>query len=447
VSLRVKIVIALVLLACFATIAIGAASYVSTSRELHGQIDQSLADAANGMLHETRPGGPSVFVVPLDQTQSTRPRNLEQVLVQAIDGTGNITASPPSGALPVDDSDRAMAQNDDQGAASWREVSIDGEPFRMVTIAGGGGQGAVQLARSLAEVESVLDSILHRTLLATALVTLLAIAIGWFVARQITKRITRLTGAAEEVAATGRLDVAVPVDGNDEAGRLGAAFNEMLAALATSKDAQQRLVQDAGHELRTPLTSLRTNVSVLRRYDSLPPDSRARLVDDLDGESRELTTLVNELVELATDRRIDEPVDDVALGTLVDQAAERVRRRTSRTIDVSRDDTIVRGRPGALARAISNMIENAAKFSDAGPIEVEQRAGRVEVRDRGPGIADADLPHVFDRFYRAADARSRPGSGLGLAIVRDVAEAHGGRVFASGREGGGACVGFEIPSE
>ena len=123
----------------------------------------------------------------------------------------------------------------------------------------------------------------------------------------MTRRLARLTGVAEEVAATGRLDVPVPVGGSDEAGRLGTAFNEMLTALGRSRDAQQRLVQDAGHELRTPLTSLRTNVSVLRRHETLAPETRTRVIDDLDAETRELTGLVNELVELATDARDDEP--------------------------------------------------------------------------------------------------------------------------------------------
>jgi two-component system sensor histidine kinase MprB len=241
----------------------------------------------------------------------------------------------------------------------------------------------------------------------------------------------------------------VPVDGTDEAGRLGAAFNEMLAALARSKDDQQRLVQDASHELRTPLTSLRTNISVLRRHDRLAPDTMAKVLDDLDGEARELTDLTNELVELATDRRSDEPPSELSLGVLAERVAARAARRTGRRVVVDADAAVVTGRPLMLERAITNLVDNAAKFDEGGeaPIEVVVRQGTVEVLDRGPGIAPADLPHLFDRFYRASAARSCPGSGLGLAIVKGVAEVHAGSVFAAQRPGGGAVVGFKVPAE
>jgi two-component system, OmpR family, sensor histidine kinase MprB len=117
-------------------------------------------------------------------------------------------------------------------------------------------------------------------------------------------------------------------------------------------------------------------------------------------------------------------------------------------VTVQRDETVVSGRAAAIERAVGNLVDNALKFDDEStePVEVVQRGGRVEVRDRGPGIAAADLPHVFDRFYRATAARSRPGSGLGLAIVADVAERHGGSVFADARDGGGAVIGFTLPA-
>ena len=186
---------------------------------------------------------------------------------------------------------------------------------------------------------------------------------------------------------------------------------------------------------------------MLQRYDSLRAEDRDRLISDLGSETQELTTLVNELVDLATDRRGDEPDEEVALGPMIERVADRARRRTGRQIDVALDDSVVIGRPQALERAITNLIDNAAKFSagSGGPIEISLRAGRVEVSDRGPGIAPEDLPRVFDRFYRAVDARSRPGSGLGLAIVSDVATTHGGATFASARAGGGATVGFAVP--
>ncbi|MEP7113909.1 MAG: HAMP domain-containing sensor histidine kinase, partial [Ilumatobacteraceae bacterium] len=211
------------------------------------------------------------------------------------------------------------------------------------------------------------------------------------------------------------------------------------------RDQQQQLVQDAGHELRTPLTSLRTNVAVLRRMEDLAPEARRQLVDDLDSETKELTSLVNELVELATDRRDDEPAQECNLEVLCQQAATRVRRRTGREITVLGDSSLVSCRPAAIDRAIVNLIDNAAKFSADGVIEVEVSDGRLAVSDRGPGIPTDDLAHIFDRFYRSVASRSLPGSGLGLAIVRDIVESHGGTVFAEPRDGDGTTVGFTLP--
>ena len=212
-----------------------------------------------------------------------------------------------------------------------RDVTIDGEAYRMLTVPVEG-VGAVQIARSARETERALDVIRTRTWLSVALVIAAAAIAGWLIGRQVTRRLVRLTQAADDVASTGRLDVEVPVSGSDETGRLGLAFNGMLGALARSRDQQHQLVQDAGHELRTPLTSLRTNVAVLRRLESLAPEARQQLVDDLDSETKELTALVNELVELATDRRDDEPAQECDLTVLTEQAAARVRRRTGREV-------------------------------------------------------------------------------------------------------------------
>ncbi len=203
-------------------------------------------------------------------------------------------------------------------------------------------------------------------------------------------------------------------------------------------------MQDAAHELRTPLTSLRTNASVLRRFGELGPDARARLLDDVDGESRELTHLVDELVELATRRYEEEPAEPVDLDEVVGRAAERVGRRSGREISAVTEPVRVLGRAKGLERAVTNLLENAVKFDATGPVEVVQRGGRIEVLDRGPGIGDEDRVRVFDRFYRADTARGLPGSGLGLAIVRQVALAHGGTVTATARPGGGAVVGFTV---
>ncbi len=452
-SLRLKLAIAMIALAVGSAVAVGSASYFSTGNQLRSQIDQSLNDAAKrvidvpgGQPPELFPGGRGPFD-PIngqdDQGEGGRPDNFRgftQIFFQviAVDGT----ATPLSSVqLPVNDAELQLAAG--EGTRSLRrDVTIDGERFRMLTV--GSGNGAWQLARSLDETDRVLGSILNRTLIIVVVLAALALLLGVVIAQQVTRRLVRLTHAAARVADSGDLDVEVPVDGKDETGRLGQAFNGMLASLARSKRSQHHLVQDAGHELRTPLTSLRTNVSVMQRYEELSPNSRQRLLADVESETRELTALVNELVELATDRRDQEVPTTVEIGPIADGVADRARRRTDRHVTVIADDRSVVVRPLALERAISNLIENALKFSE-GPVDVVVSGGRVEVRDRGPGIADDDQARVFDRFYRADAARSQPGSGLGLAIVRDMAESHGGTVFAANRDGGGATIGFQLP--
>jgi two-component system sensor histidine kinase MprB len=444
VTLRTKLVAALAMLAAAATVTIGVFSYTATANQLQRQIDRSLDDTANRALH-TPPdrvlGGPDP-----DGDQRLGGSRYDLVRVQLLGPDGRQYVSDTTIVLPASAREKEIATASLTGVAVRRTVTIKGQQYRMSTVSYGGGRGAVQVARSLAENQHVLGSLRDRILLAAGLVVVIGGLLGWLIARQVTRRLIRLTNTAEEVAQTGRLDVAVPVQGADEAGRLGVAFNEMLAALARSKEDQQRLVQDAGHELRTPLTSLRTNMSVLRRHE-LAPDARTQVLDDLESETRELTDLVNELVELATDRSTDEPATDVSLAEVADAVAARARRRSGREITVDVDDTVVVGRRQGIERAMSNLVDNALKFDERGtaPVEIVVRDGRVTVLDRGPGVDDGDLPHLFDRFYRSVNARSRPGSGLGLSIVREVATRHGGTVFAAAREGGGAAIGFTLP--
>ena len=220
----------------------------------------------------------------------------------------------------------------------------------------------------------------------------------------------------------------------------------MLSALASSRAQQRRLVADAGHELRTPLTSLRTNIDLLSRASELPAADRAEALADARLELEELSALVAELLDLAADAPPEASVG-LRLDEIVGEVVERFRRRTGREVTLEAAPTPAAGKPIGLARAVSNLLDNAHKWSPpGGKIEVRVEGGRVEVRDHGSGIDPADLPRVFERFFRSAAARGTPGSGLGLAIVQQTAEEHGGRAFAANAPGGGALVGFEIPA-
>jgi two-component system, OmpR family, sensor histidine kinase MprB len=271
----------------------------------------------------------------------------------------------------------------------------------------------------------------------------LAGGLGLVVTRTALRPVSELSDTAEHVARTRDLSRRIEADGSDELSRLAESFNTMLAALEHSMRQQRQLVADASHELRTPLTSLRTNVELLAERNGVPPAERKQMLASMLGQLEELTVLVSDLVDLARDEEgPKEEGEDVRLDEIVDQAAERARmRHPERELELDLEPTVVHGVPGRLGRAVGNLLDNAQKWSPPGaPIEVTLRDGELRVRDHGPGIADEDLPLVFDRFYRAPRARGMPGSGLGLAIVRQVAESHGGSVAAERAEGGGALL-------
>ncbi|MEW2166703.1 HAMP domain-containing sensor histidine kinase [Streptomyces sp. NPDC007084] len=459
-SLRAVFTVSFAAVAAAVTVLVGFLSYDAAARLVRVDQQTVFAEVVQDLRDQVRahPLRPADFATPdpghngpLDDI--IRPSRTD---VQVL-GPGGTVADRGSPPLPVDGRDRAVADDRPAGKlAQHKDVDVDGDRYRLATVSLGGGRGAVQVAQQFSDTEDLLRELQQRTVLLVGAVVIAAGLFGWWLARRITRRLVRLAGAAEDVARTGRLGIPVPVTGYDEVGRLGRSFDRMLGRLAQSEEDQRRLVQDAGHELRTPLTSLRTNISMLRRIDELPPDAREELVADLALESRELTDLVNELVALAAGQSDTEPVRRLDLAELAEDAVIVARRRTGREITLAvTGDTTVDGRPTALQRAVSNLVENAAKFDQGGtaPIEVVvtgplgEPAGhpgpvRVEVLDRGPGIAEDDLARVFDRFYRTADARSLPGSGLGLSIVREVAKSHGGTPFAYARPGGGTVIGF-----
>ena len=451
-TLRRRFVAAFAAVAAIVAATIGSVAYGTTERALHNEINVSLASAvstlaAGGSLPTiswVTPQGPSG-----DRHRDDEPSVISET-AQAVSATGVVThLSGATVALPASSDAVQIAQGSVAGLRIVDQVEVEGTTYQVLTQSLGGTKGAVQVGRDLDEAARVLRHLAIVTVLVGAAVLLLAAAGGWWLARRITRRLTSLTDMAETVSRDGHLDVAFAMPGRDEVGRLSSSLQSMVNQLSASKQAQQRLVQNAGHELRTPLTSLRTNVSVLRRFGELSPSSRQRLLDDVTGETRELTNLVNELVELAMDQRDVETAEPVDLAALARKEAAMFEHRSGRTVTVHADNgTWVLGRPKALERAISNLLENALKFdANGGPVELRVTADEVVVSDRGPGIELADTHRVFDRFFRTDAARSMPGSGLGLAIVAEVAALHGGAGYAQPRPGGGARIGFTLGPE
>ena len=416
--------------------------YIVAREQLRAPVDEALELRAAEMSRHPlgvfdAPGGGSFLAV--------RPEFGEaRGYVQLVRSDGSVLLPPRQDLqLPVDDDVRAVASGD--GSAFWKDLEVDGTHLRAFTFAYGP-DAAVQVARPLTEADKSLEQIGLFLLLIAAGGVVIAAGLGLLVARAALAPVTKLTETAEHVTETRDLSQRIDVTGRDELSRLAASFNTMLAELEESTRAQRQLVADASHELRTPLTSVRTNIEVLATDRALPPGERDRLLTDVVEQLSEMTTLIAELIELARAEQQTAEPEDLRLDLLVADAVERARRnRPGVGYTAKLEVSIVRGHPTTIERAVTNLLDNAAKWSPPGAeVEVTVRDGRLAVRDHGPGIADDDLPYVFDRFYRARSARGMPGSGLGLAIVRQVAEAHGGEVVAEQAEGGGTRMVLDL---
>ncbi len=415
-------------------------AYVVVRDTLRGQIDGSLERVpelrANARFSARLPPGALPEVEPLERPV---------VFFQLVEGDRMIAVAGEKARLG--DPAEVQAVGDGERGAFFSDEEVDGTRVRVFTRQAGPGI-AMQLARPLTEVDHVLANLRLGLGLGSVAVILLAAFLARYATRHAVKPVTELTETAEHVARTRDLSRRIEAQGEDELARLAASFNTMLEALDDSQRAQRRLVADASHELRTPLTSLRTNLEVLGRPGALPEADRERLRADLVAQIEELGELVGDLIELARDGEPNgEPHEPLRLDELVAAAVDRAQRHAPAvafTTDL--EPCEVTGARGRLDRAVVNLLDNAAKFSpEGGTVEVALRDGELTVRDHGPGIAPEDLPHVFDRFYRATAARGRTGSGLGLAIVRHVAEHHGGVIIAEPAPGGGALLRLALP--
>ena len=444
-SYRLRLTLAAAAAVAVAVVGASAATYGLVRSELRGQVDETLESRAE-TLPSLRlfgdPHGELFLGIPPE------PFGGVAVFTQLVRADGSVILPRDTRTeLPV--SEKAQrAANGEIAKPFFEDATVEGTHVRVLTLPLDEPGYALQVARSLEEVDSVLRRV-TRWLIVLALAGIgLAAALGLLVARAVLAPVQRLTRTAEEVSETRDLSRRIETSGTDELSRLATTFNTMLGALEDSARSQRQLVSDASHELRTPLTSLRTNIEVLARDEALPPGEREQLLADVTEQLTEMTALIAELVELARGDQVSNEAEDVRLDLVTADAIERTRRnRPGVSFAAQLEESMVRGVPATIERAVSNLLDNAAKWSPPeGEVEVSVRAGEVVVRDHGPGIAEDDLPYVFDRFYRAPSARGMPGSGLGLAIVRQVAEAHGGTVTAERAEGGGTRVHLRLPS-
>ncbi|MFJ2147534.1 sensor histidine kinase [Streptomyces microflavus] len=450
--------LALAASAAVALVAVGvcAAAFFVIRYELLHQLDLSLTQSATRVVQENRGVGPQIIA---GECRFLSAPACAQVVPAD-------PAADPEAAylLPVSAPVREVAAG--ARAPYFSNVTRFGQSLRMLTTPFGDGR-ALQVALRADPVERGVRQAAVLLAAVGGAGVLLAGALGYAVSRTGLAPVARLTSTAERIAATRdprhRIELPPgPPGRQDEVTRLAASFNTMLGELEQSVSAQRRLVADASHELRTPLTALRTNAELLARADRLTPAQRERASGALGRQIREVTGLVNDLIELARDEEPLPLLEEVRIADLAEHAVATARTHWPRIrfeleVGPGAAEAVRPGVPARLARLLTNLLDNAAKFSPVdAPVEVALsayggggggrngsggRAGdglELSVRDHGPGIAAEDLPYVFDRFYRAEAARALPGSGLGLAMARQIARAHGAELTARAAPGGGA---------
>jgi two-component system sensor histidine kinase MprB len=432
-------------------------AYLAVRDALIGQIDQQLRGQAAFSARFAAigpPPGPDLKP-PRRLDLPVRPGKPDSVdLAQTLSADGHVLRllrGAQGLRIPVSRRDKAVAAGD--GGLYLSDRTVAGNRVRVIALPLPTG-GAVVFGRSLEGVDNALDDL--RIVLALLVLggTLAAALLARLFSRSVIRPVTALTEAAEHIEATGDLGRRVDAGSDDEVGRMAGSFNGMLDRVQDSVAAQRQLVADASHELRTPVSALRTNVEVLEEAgDALDVGQRRAILEDVVAQADELGDLVGDLIELA---RGEEPhggggeFEDVRFDALVAEAVERARRHAP-TVPFTAElaPCVLNGAPDRLARAVNNLLDNAAKYGGSGgPVEVTLSAGDpavLSVRDHGQGVDPAEVDHIFDRFARGALARERAGSGLGLAIVRQVAHAHGGTASVEPPAGGGARFVLRLP--
>ncbi|MEM8620138.1 MAG: HAMP domain-containing sensor histidine kinase [Actinomycetota bacterium] len=382
-------------------------------------------------------GDPDLFNARGDQTQ-----------VGVLLADGSVEGSPPIEPSP------AALESLGDAAPFFEDVSIGGTPYRVVTmpvdrpdqpVLFGDPVVGIQFSRDVTNETNALSNLALQLALLSSVGVLAVVVASWLVGRWLTKPINQLTTTAEHLAELDDLPGRVEVRRSDEIGRLAESYNRLMSALEVGREQQKRLVADASHELRTPLTSLRMRVEYLAHTDP-GPERRNEMLAAAVADAEQLSALVSDLVDLAADARSADEDDEVLdLGPLVGEVAHTISVATGRSIEVDVDRSAAEVRPTMIRRAVRNLVDNAVKYGDPdGRIVITVLGGRIEVHDEGPGIPDDDVAFVFDRFYRSPKARNRPGNGIGLAIVKQVADVHGGTVWARTPSEGGAAVGFSV---
>jgi two-component system sensor histidine kinase MprB len=422
--------------------AVSAVLYLSYKASVHARTNAELVDAAqqaSTIARQLKQAASDRGAAP-DLKQPITVGGTDIELIPGPVASGQLTRFGPLGIRDV-----AVAAQAEP--PYFAEAKAGSRWYRVYTAAmpGASDDGLVRASRSANADDEALRT---AALLLTAL-TITAAALTYGLARLAAGRVLRpiamLTRTAEHISRTRDLSARMGATSTDEVGRLGASFDTMLAALDDSVNAQRQLVADASHELRTPLTSLTTNLDLLEDGDGLADPQAPALVRAAREQAGELSNLVTDLLDLARYGEATPHREAVRLDLLTaDVVHRRQRRSPDVTVRTALEACLVHVDPAAVDRAIGNLVDNAIKWSPAGSVMLVRVAdGQVSVTDHGPGVTAEDVPHIFERFYRAPSARDMPGAGLGLAIVGQVAQANGGTIgVRTSRTGSTFTLGF-----
>ena len=425
----------------------GIAAWLITNVTVYNQLDAELVDIAAVTANWV-----AVDIEGMGGLDSNALK-AANVTVMLLRSDGRLTTLPGEKVSTNPGSEELSVARRQQGSSARTGIASNGEPYRIVAVPfqSTTEKFALVLGRPLEATNNIMGTLAWSLVLFGVLGAAVSSAIGFVIARSAIRPVQRLTEAVTRVTDTNDL-TPITVDGSGELADLGRSFNTMLGTLASSRERQKRLIADAGHELRTPLTALRTNVELLvadERSNMLPEGARGDILRDIAGQLGEFTTLVGDLVHLSREDVVEPHPEPIDLRDVINSAIARAKRRgPSLSFDVELNPLYLVGEPDSLERAITNLLDNAVKFSPpGGTIHVLLEGDRLRISDQGPGIPDDELPHVFDRFWRSPSARNAPGSGLGLSIVAQTIKAHGGWVKAGRSAEGGAEFIVRLPGE
>lgn len=429
-----------------AVLFVGGTAYLVTRLSLMDQLDRELLLTAQGLaaLVAANPDN-------LDVQETSL--SLERQWVAVVEADGRLRVSSGTDN-PLNPEAEEIAVARMQTGYSTRTLHTpDGLTYRVVAapVVGSDGENlAVLFARPLEPLYATLASLRVVILFAGLAGVFTTTVATSLVARAALAPVRRLSQAVKTVTQTDQLNP-IRIYGRDDLGELTQSFNVMLRTLQSSREKQRQLIADAGHELRTPLTSMRTNIELLLADDRagmLPPGARSEILEDVSAQLGEFSALIGDLVALTRDDHLQREPELVDMAEVTEAALSRVRRRgPGITFEIDLQSSQVLGDAAMLERAIINLLDNAVKFSPAdGTVWVTLNNGVLTITDSGEGIAEEDLPHIFDRFYRSDRSRNTPGTGLGLAIVSHTADAHQGTIRASNLAGVGAVFTLRIPT-